>query len=119
VKHLREYSFVQLTKPFGDLPVGAVGTILVVHLKTRSYIVEFFRPVSAVETVEFNSVKLATNRAMRRKKPVIVEYEDMADEGRRIVDAGDQIGGTFPSGLTNEELGAWIDRQFLTPDSDD
>lgn len=47
-------------------------------------------------------------------KPIIIEYADMGDEGQRIVDAGDQdqIAGTFPQGMTREQLSAWMDERF-------
>jgi hypothetical protein len=41
-----------------------------------------------------------------------VEYEDMSDEQKRIVDAGDEIVGQFPEGLTKEQLAAWIRERF-------
>ena len=33
-----------------------------------------------------------------------VEYENMTDEQKRIVDAGDEVAGLFPEGLTREQL---------------
>lgn len=42
----------------------------------------------------------------------IVNYEDMSEEGQRIVDAGNTIAGTFPTGLSREELAAWIEKRF-------
>jgi hypothetical protein len=42
-----------------------------------------------------------------------VEYADMTDEQKRIVDAGDEIAGQFPEGLTKAELSAWIKQRFL------
>lgn len=39
-----------------------------------------------------------------------IEYDDMTDEQKRIVDAGEHIAGTFPQGLSDEELSAWIMR---------
>jgi hypothetical protein len=42
----------------------------------------------------------------------VVEYADMTDEQKRIVDAGNEIAGTFPTGLTREELIAWMKERF-------
>jgi hypothetical protein len=36
----------------------------------------------------------------------------MTDEQKRIVDAGDEIAGQFPDGLTKEQLSAWIRERF-------
>jgi hypothetical protein len=41
-----------------------------------------------------------------------VEYADMTDAQKRIVDAGDAIAGQFPEGLTRDELSAWIRERF-------
>ena len=43
-----------------------------------------------------------------------VEHEDMTPEQQRIVDAGDEVAGQFPEGLTKEQLSAWIREWFLT-----
>lgn len=45
-------------------------------------------------------------------EPIIIDYADMTDEQKRIVDAGDQIAGTFPQGMTREQLSAWMDERF-------
>ena len=45
-----------------------------------------------------------------------IEYENMSGEQRRIVDAGDEIAGQFPEGVTKEQLSAWIREQPLTND---
>jgi hypothetical protein len=44
--------------------------------------------------------------------PEIIEYEDMTDEQKRIVDAGNTIAGTFPTRLTRDELSAWMKETF-------
>ena len=49
--------------------------------------------------------------------PTIIEYDDMTDEQKRIVDAGDEIAGTFPSNLSREELSAWIEQRFASKPS--
>jgi hypothetical protein len=41
-----------------------------------------------------------------------VDYADMTDEQKRIVDAGDEIAGQFPDGLTKEQLSARIRERF-------
>lgn len=45
-------------------------------------------------------------------EPIIIDYEDMTDEQKRIVDAGETIAGTFPQGMTREELSEWIRKRF-------
>jgi hypothetical protein len=43
----------------------------------------------------------------------VIEYEDMTDEQKRIVDAGNSpTAGLFPTGPTRVELPAWITEQF-------
>lgn len=46
----------------------------------------------------------------------VVEYEMMGEEGQRIVDAGETIAGSFPQGMTRDELSVWLDEKF--PDDD-
>jgi hypothetical protein len=47
------------------------------------------------------------------RPPVVIEYTDMTDEQKRIVDAGNEpIAGTFPTGLTRDEMLAWITQRF-------
>jgi hypothetical protein len=41
-----------------------------------------------------------------------LEYSDMTDEQKRIVDAG-EIAGAFPGNMTKEELAAWIRERLL------
>jgi hypothetical protein len=42
----------------------------------------------------------------------VIELDDMGDEGQRIVAAGSEIAGTFPQGLTRDELAAWMRDRF-------
>ncbi len=41
-----------------------------------------------------------------------IELADMGEEGQRIVAAGNEIAGVFPSGLTRDELSAWMKKTF-------
>jgi hypothetical protein len=43
---------------------------------------------------------------------VWIEYEDMTEAQRRIVDAGDTVGGEIPLGLSSEERFAWLMERF-------
>lgn len=43
---------------------------------------------------------------------VWIEYEDMTDAQRRIVDAGDTVAGEIPLGLSSEERFAWLMEWF-------
>jgi hypothetical protein len=45
-----------------------------------------------------------------------IEYENMTDEQKRIVDAGNELAGQFPEGLTKEQLSAWIRDPFAPDD---
>jgi hypothetical protein len=45
---------------------------------------------------------------------VIIEFDDMTDEQKRIVEAGQTIAGSFPQGQSKEALSAWIMERFLT-----
>lgn len=46
----------------------------------------------------------------------VVNYEDMSEEGQRIVDASNEPpAGTFPTGLSREELAAWMKERFASP----
>ena len=47
-----------------------------------------------------------------------VEYEDMSNEQKRIVEAGENIAGAFPQGFSRDELSAWFDVRF-PPKSDE
>jgi hypothetical protein len=42
----------------------------------------------------------------------VIELADMTDEQKRIVEAGETIAGSFPQGLTREQLSAWMDARF-------
>jgi hypothetical protein len=44
----------------------------------------------------------------------VIEFEDMTDEQKRIVEAGQSIAGSFPHGQPKEALSAWIMQRFLT-----
>ena len=44
----------------------------------------------------------------------VVELEDMTDEQKRIVAAGESIAGSIPQGLSRDQLSAWFDTQFPT-----
>jgi hypothetical protein len=45
--------------------------------------------------------------------PEHIEYEDMAPSAQKIVDAGNmEPAGVFPTGLTREELAAWMKERF-------
>lgn len=46
-------------------------------------------------------------------KKLSVEYDDMTDEQKRIVDAGQQIAGAFPQGLSREDLTLWIGKNLV------
>jgi hypothetical protein len=41
------------------------------------------------------------------------EYDDLTEEQQRIVDAGNEIAGQFPEGLSKEELSACIKERLL------
>lgn len=41
-----------------------------------------------------------------------VTYDQMTDEQKRIADAGNEIAGTFPQGLTKDEFIAWMMQRF-------
>jgi len=43
----------------------------------------------------------------------VIEWEDMTDEQKRIVEAGQTIAGTFPQGLSKADLSAWIMQRFV------
>jgi hypothetical protein len=58
---LPEYSYVKLAHPFGSLPKGAEGTIIMVYPKTHTYMIEFFSPARALETVDMNMVEPSAN----------------------------------------------------------
>jgi hypothetical protein len=58
---LPEYSYVKLIRPFGSLPEGAEGTIVMIYPKTHTYMVEFFAPTRALETVDMNMVAPSAN----------------------------------------------------------
>jgi hypothetical protein len=47
-----------------------------------------------------------------------IKYEDMTDEQKRIVEAGENIAGAFPQGLSPDDLSAWFDARF-PPKSDE
>lgn len=40
--------------------------------------------------------------------PIVIEYEDMTPEQKRIIDGGQVVAGSFPRGLSKAELSAWI-----------
>ena len=42
-----------------------------------------------------------------------IKLEDMTPEQRRIIEAGQTIAGSFPVGLSKEELSKWIQDRFL------
>lgn len=63
VETLPEYSYVKLIRPFGSLPEGAEGTIVMIYPKTHTYMVEFFAPTRALETVDMNMVAPSANGA--------------------------------------------------------
>ena len=42
-----------------------------------------------------------------------IQYDDMTDEQKLIVDAGEKIAGQFPDDLDREDLSAWIKARFL------
>jgi hypothetical protein len=44
----------------------------------------------------------------------VVELEDMTDEQKRIVAAGETIAVSIPQGLSRDQLSAWFDTQFPT-----
>lgn len=52
-------------------------------------------------------------------KDIVIEYEDMTPEQQAIVDAGNEIAGTFPSNLTREEMGVWMQDTFHFKDECD
>jgi|GEM_PF-1807656 len=43
---------------------------------------------------------------------VWIEYEDMTEAQRRIVDAGETVAGEIPLGLSSEERFAWLMERF-------
>lgn len=43
---------------------------------------------------------------------VWIEYEDMTEAQRRIVDAGDTVAGEIPMELSGEALYAWLMERF-------
>jgi hypothetical protein len=48
-----------------------------------------------------------------------VEYKDMTNEQKRIVEACESIAGAFPQGLSRDELSAWFDARFPTKSNED
>jgi hypothetical protein len=70
--------------------------------------------------VAFNNGELRVNED--KDQPIIpqdneeriVELEDMTDEQKRIVAAGETIAGSIPQGLSRGQLSAWFDTQFPT-----
>jgi hypothetical protein len=67
MKTLPEYSYVKLTRPFGSMPKGAEGTILIVYPKTHTYMIEFFTPTRSLETVDMNMVEPSTDAQSARR----------------------------------------------------
>ncbi|MGD0107695.1 MAG: hypothetical protein ABSC06_27200 [Rhodopila sp.] len=54
-------------------------------------------------------------QALRDELTPVIEYEDMSPEAQRIVDAGNvdlKYCIKLPSGLTRDELIAWMKQQF-------
>lgn len=58
---LPEYSDVRLIQSFRGLPKGAEGTIVMVYPETHTYTIEFFAPITSVETVDMNMVEPSSN----------------------------------------------------------
>lgn len=50
--------------------------------------------------------------AIERELGMVVELADMGLIAQRIVEAGNHIAGTFPSGLSRDELMAWMKIEF-------
>lgn len=47
-----------------------------------------------------------------QKAAEVIEYDDMTDEQKRIVDAGQTIAGAIPKGLNREQLNQWMRGRF-------
>jgi hypothetical protein len=47
-----------------------------------------------------------------------IEYDDMTDEQKRIVDEGNIIAHQAPQGLSREEMSAWLDATFPTSEAE-
>jgi hypothetical protein len=45
---------------------------------------------------------------------VVIEFDDMTDEQQRIIEAGQTVAGSFPQGMSKQELSAWIMQRFIT-----
>jgi hypothetical protein len=65
--------------------------------------------VEDVKTYRAEDVPNEFLEAIRKE----IGYDAMTDEQKRIVDAGDEIAGQFPEGLTKEELSVWIKNRLL------
>jgi hypothetical protein len=89
-------------EPAITIPAGTGGVIVHVH-EAGAYEVEFSQPVRSVATMTEDDLE-----------PEVVELDDMTDEQKRIIESGQTIGGTFPHGLTRDELSAWMDQRFPT-----
>jgi len=92
-------------KPGCPLPQGSWGTIVGVWADGGGYLVEFEAPWHVLELQRSDIMP---------DEPM--DYADMTDEQKRIVDAGQTIAGSFPSGLSRDELSAWIRERFVSKD---
>jgi hypothetical protein len=65
---------------------------------------------------EARAIRHADRKQRREVYPCLngkIEYDAMADEQKGIVNAGSQIAGQFPDGLSKVELSAWIKERRL------
>jgi len=90
-------------KPGCPVPRGTLGTIVGVWADGGGYLVEFEAPWHVLE--------LQRDDIMPDEP---IDYADMTPEQQRIVDAGQTIAGSFPSGLSRDELSAWIRKRFIS-----
>ena len=63
------------------------------------------------QEIDYSTITREVTDLLKRFDPAI-EYDQMGEEGQRIIDAGDQIAGKFPTGLTREQLAAWMKERF-------
>jgi hypothetical protein len=92
-------------KPGCPLPQGSWGAIVSVRAGGDAYLVEFEAPWQVLELQRSD---------MMPTEPI--EYADMTPEQQRIVNAGKTIAGSFPLGMSKEELCAWISKRFIGKD---
>jgi hypothetical protein len=92
-------------RPGCPLPQGSWGTIVGVSADGGGYLVEFEAP--------WHLLELQRSDIMPDEP---IDYADMMPEQQRIVDAGRRIAGSFPPGLSRDELSAWIRERFVCKD---